>query len=374
MMEEKIVTIDRLAYGGEGVGRNEGKVIFVPGTAPGDKVLVRVTSDGGRFERGQLVSLLEKSPTRVEPLCPVFGTCGGCQWQHLSYATQVKMKAEIVHETLVRMGQIVHPPVLPIISASDPWNYRRRIQLKIDPEGKIGFYAAKSHQVVPFEECKIADPQLNKKLAEIRLGAEKFESGFELLMSNHGVEVIKDSGGEKVFSQVNREQNRHLIDTVINFVFGNAHKAFTERNTLVELYAGSGNFTFPLAEKAGRLIAVEENPCAIEKAELESQARKISNIQWIKGSAEWGLKKIYRRKIAVDTLVLDPPRRGAHEILDLIPLIRPRTIVYVSCDPTTLARDLKVLVRRHYRLDKVQPIDMFPQTYHIESVASLSLA
>ncbi len=373
-MEEKIVTIDRLAYGGEGVGRNEGKVIFVPGTAPGDKVLVRVTSDGGRFERGQLVSLLEKSPTRVEPLCPVFGTCGGCQWQHLSYATQVKMKAEIVHETLVRMGQIVHPPVLPIISASDPWNYRRRIQLKIDPEGKIGFYAAKSHQVVPFEECKIADPQLNKKLAEIRLGAEKFESGFELLMSNHGVEVIKDSGGEKVFSQVNREQNRHLIDTVINFVFGNAHKAFTERNTLVELYAGSGNFTFPLAEKAGRLIAVEENPCAIEKAELESQARKISNIQWIKGSAEWGLKKIYRRKIAVDTLVLDPPRRGAHEILDLIPLIRPRTIVYVSCDPTTLARDLKVLVRRHYRLDKVQPIDMFPQTYHIESVASLSLA
>lgn len=373
-MEEKIITIDRLAYGGEGVGRSEGKVVFVPGTAPGDKALVRVTSDEGRFARGQLVSLLERSPARVEPLCPVFGICGGCQWQHLNYATQIKMKEEIVRETLVRIGQIAHPPLLPMISAPHPWHYRLRIQLKIDPEGKIGFYAAKSHQVVLFEECKIADSQLNEKLAEIRSGGEKLESGFELCLNGHGVECIKDSDGERIFSQVNREQNRHLIDTVINFVFGNAHKAFTERNTLVELYAGSGNFTFPLAKKAGRLIAVEENPHAIEKAELESQERKISNIQWIKGSAEWGLKKIYRRKIEVDTLVLDPPRQGAPEILDLIPLIRPRTIVYVSCDPTTLARDLKWLVRRHYRLEKVQPIDMFPQTYHIESVASLNLA
>lgn len=372
-MKEKVVAIDRLAYGGEGVGRDDGKAIFIPGTAPGDRVAVRVLEDHGRYERGEMVSLLKKSPDRVSPPCPVFGLCGGCQWQYLRYEAQLKFKEEILRETLIRMGGISEPHLFSMIPAQHPWNYRRRIQLKVGSEGQIGFFAAKSHQVVPFEECLIADPRLNKKLGEIRNSSERPKSGFELSLNGHGVEMVPVSVQEKIFSQVNGEQNRHLIKSVLRFAFGNAHQAFTKKSTVVELYAGSGNFTFPLAEHAGQVTAIEENPHAVLKGIGETERREIKNIEWIKGAAEWGFKKVYRRRLPVDILVLDPPRKGADEILDLIPLVRPRNIVYVSCDPTTLARDLKQLVRRHYQLKSVQPIDMFPQTYHIESIAHLSL-
>jgi 23S rRNA (uracil1939-C5)-methyltransferase len=374
MNGEKIITIDRLAFGGEGVGRSEGKVIFVPWTAPGDRVRVRVVSDHGRYERGEVVEILEPSPDRVEPPCPVFGRCGGCQWQHLKYETQLRMKEEIFKETLIRTGQIADPKIFPMVPAPDPWHYRSRIQLRVDGEGRIGFHAFKSHEVVPCDDCRIADPRLNAKLAEIRASAERPTGPFELSLNGNGMLRTGVSSEEKVFSQVHPEQNKRLIQAVLDFAFGNAEIAFTRKKTVVELYAGSGNFTFPIADRAGMVFAIEENPKAVAQGIERTEANGFSNIEWIGGTAEWGLKKLYRRKTMVDMLVLDPPRRGAKEILDLIPVIRPRLVVYVSCDPVTLARDLNLLVRRHYRLEKVLPVDMFPQTYHIESVAQLVLA
>ena len=371
---EKIITIDRLAFGGEGVGRDEGKVIFVPWTAPGDKVRVRIVSDHGRYERGELVEVLERSEERIEPLCGVFGLCGGCQWQHIRYETQLKFKEEILKETLVRTGQIPNPKVLPVIRAPDPWHYRSRIQLKVDESGEIGFYAARSHRVVSFDECQVADHRLNEKAAEIRKNGTRPAGEFDLSVNGKGVEIHEEAEEAKIFRQVNRAQNDQLVKTVLDFAFGNADIAFTRKKTVVELYAGAGNFTFPLADRAGMVFAVEENEKAVEMGIEQAEASGYANMEWIKGSAEWGLKKLYRRRTMVDTLVLDPPRRGAKEILDLIPVIRPRLIVYVSCDPVTLARDLNLLVRRHYRLEKIQPIDMFPQTYHIESVSQLTLA
>lgn len=361
-MIEKIISIDRLAFGGEGVGRDEGKVVFVPWTAPGDKVRAQIVSDHGRFERGEIVEILEKSPDRIDPLCPVFGRCGGCQWQHLGYETQLKAKEEILRETLERVGQ-VRVAILPIIPSPQPWHYRQRIQLKVDPEGRIGFYRSRSHEVVTFEECKIADPRLNERLAEMKKESEpRPEGDFELsLAGNNG----------DVFSQVNPEQNKKLVQLVLDNSFGNAESAFTRKKILVELYAGSGNFTFPLAGRVGQVIAVESSSEAVRQGQEKMVASGIENIEWIEGHVEWGLKKIYRKKISPDILVLDPPRRGAKEILDLISLIRPRLLVYVSCDPVTLSRDLRELLRRHYRLERIQPIDMFPQTYHVESVVRL---
>ncbi len=372
---EKVVTIEGLAFGGEGVGRTEeGKVIFVPQALPGDRVRVAVLSDHGRYERGEILEVVEKSPDRVEPLCSVFGRCGGCQWQHLKYEAQNTWKEKILKDTLLRVGKIQDPVVLPMIPAPDPWRYRQRIQLKVDAEGTIGFHGFHSHQIVPFEDCKIADVRLNETLKQLRSNglhsSSSDHSSFELSLD--GIQEIKRDEN-LVFSQVHAAQNESLIKTLLLFSFGNAEPAFTRKKTVVELYAGSGNFTFPLADRAGRVIAVEENPKAVGEGERRVQEEGIANIEWVRGTAEWGLKKVYRQKIPVDLLVLDPPRRGAKEILDLVHVIQPRTIVYISCDPVTLSRDLQILTRRYYRLEKVQPIDMFPQTYHIESVAQLSL-
>jgi 23S rRNA (uracil1939-C5)-methyltransferase len=373
-MSEKTISIERLAFGGDGVGRDGGKVVFVPGTVPGDRAVVRLLSDHGTYERAELVRIDESSPDRVAPPCTVFGRCGGCQWQHVSYEAQLKWKTEILTETLVRVGKIAQPSVLPIIGAPDPWHYRSRIQIKVDEDGILGFHAMKSHQVIAFEECKIADPRLNLKVSEMRGAPAPEAGGFELSVNGTSeVHVQPIVRAESVFSQVNREQNRRLVQAVLEFAFGNADPAFTRKRTVIELYAGSGNLSFPLAERAGAVYAVEESAEAVKRAEDETDARGLTNLHWILGHAEWGLKKLYRRKVIPDLLVLDPPRRGAKEILDLMCVMKPRQIIYVSCDPVTLARDLNFLTRRYYMLEMVQPIDMFPQTYHIESISRLVL-
>lgn len=371
---EKIITIDRLAFGGEGVGRSEGKVVFVPWALPGDKVRIRILSDHGRYERAEVLEILEKSPARREAPCPVFGQCGGCHWQHLKYEDQLEWKERILKETLERTAQIGDPQILPIIPAVREWHYRRRIQVKVGPKGELGFHRAKSHDVIPVNECWIADESLNQKFSEL-VQSDGVSRPFELSRDAEGsVSVTGLLSDERVFSQVNPEQNERLIRVVLDLAFGRAEIPFTKKKTVVELYAGSGNFTFRLAERVKEVIAIEENTEAVRLGEEQAIEQEVENIDWIRGSAEWGLKKVFRKKMSVDLLVLDPPRRGAREILDMIPLIRPRTIIYVSCDPVTLARDLKDLTRRHYKLEKVQPIDMFPQTYHIESVSQLALA
>lgn len=372
-MPEKEILIESLAFGGEALGRDEGKVVFVAGAVPGDRVRVRIVSDHGKYERAELLEVTEASRERVTPECPVFGVCGGCQWQHVAYDAQVKWKQKILTETLERVGRLAKPNVLPMIPAPDRWGYRSRIQIKVDDEGSVGFHAPKSHQIVSFDDCKIADPRLNAKMAALKVSEELQPGPWELSVNgNSDVHVTPALHGETIFSQVNRAQNESLIRTVMDFSFGKAEAAFNRKKTVIELYAGSGNLSFPLAEHAGVVHCVEENAQSVARGEAEAAARGIANVHWISGNAEWGLKKLYRRKVHADLLVLDPPRRGAKEIMDLICVMKPRKIVYVSCDPVTLSRDLNLLTKRHYKLEKVQPIDMFPQTYHIESVSLLS--
>ena len=370
MKEEKIVTIDRLSLGGDGVGRIDGKVVFVPWTAPGDTVRIRLTEEHQRFDRGQVVEVVSPSADRVQPRCSVLGLCGGCQWQHIPYATQVRTKEAILRETLEKIGRVGPVEILPIITSSDPWGYRNRIQIRKSPDGKIGFLESGSHNVVEFENCDIVDPLLNGAVKRLKSNGRKMPKVAEVVVEGGEVFLQSLEDPERIFLQVNPVINQRLIEVVMEFTFGRADPAFTRRQTVVELYSGNGNLTLPLAERAGKVIAVEVSASAVKEAEQKA-LEKYLQIEFICGSTEWGLKKILRHRLSVDTLVLDPPRRGAKEILDLICVMKPRQIIYVSCDPSTLARDLKVLVERHFQLETIQPLDMFPQTYHIESVAKL---
>ncbi len=367
---DKIVTIERLAFGGEGVGRVDGKVVFVPLTVPGDRVKVRIVSDHRRYERGELIEVLTASQDRTTPRCAVFGQCGGCQWQHISYAKQLVAKEEILRDTLQRLAQCDGFELLPIIPSEPVWNYRNRIQLKNNGR-QIGFYGSGNHRIIPFDHCDIAHPSLNKELKTLQQEPQKLGEKFELWVNAQGhTEYLNLPDGERTFSQVNPAQNERMKQELLHFVFGRANAVFTRKKNIVELYAGSGNLTFSLAERAGQVVAVEENQAAIEQLEADCLEQKLHNVECVPGTAEWGLKKIYRRRTSIDDLVIDPPRGGAKDILDLILIAKPRRVIYISCDPSTLARDIKVL-SRDYRLEKVQPIDMFPQTYHIESISEL---
>jgi len=370
-VKDAIITIDRLAFGGEGIGRIDGKVVFVPLTAQGDRVRVRITEDQNRYGRGESLEIVEPSPHRVTPRCSVFGNCGGCQWQHLDYSAQLSAKGSILQETLERIGKFRAPPLLPMIPAENPWNYRQRIQLHRNREGQIGYFAQGSRQIVEFENCEIADAGLNAAVRKIREDRPPLPESFEILLEK-GEALVRDlENPDRVFSQVNPVMNGKLIEVVLQMVFGREEPVFSRKRVVAELYAGSGNLTFPMAVRAGRIIAVEEVKGSLGRAEETARRSSVSNVEFILGSAEWGLKKVHRSGVVVDTVVLDPPRRGAREILDLICVMKPRQVVYVSCDPPTLSRDLQFLAMRHYQLEVVQPLDMFPQTYHIESVAKL---
>ncbi|MBI2066970.1 MAG: class I SAM-dependent RNA methyltransferase [Deltaproteobacteria bacterium] len=372
MREEKVVVIERLAHGGNGVGRINNKVVFVPGTVPGDRVKICITESRGRFDRGEVLEILEPSPGRISPRCSVFGLCGGCQWQHLDYATQLREKTAILKESLQRIGKIADVIPLPIIPSPHHWNYRQRIQLHTDAESHVGFYRSERHEVVEFNRCEIAFPRLNEHLQGLKSnGYKNFPRHFELAVDGEEVTLFPLEEEGRFFSQVNPELNERLIETVLHFALGRSEPAFTKKWTLVELYCGSGNFTFSLARRVGKVFAVEHSLAALQEAEKRAAHLGLTNIEFLQGSAEWGLKRFYRRKSPVDILLLDPPRQGASEILDLIIVLKPRVIVYVSCDPTTLARDVGFWSRHRYRLEEVQPLDMFPQTYHLETVVKL---
>lgn len=373
----KTVTIDRLAFRGEGVGRVDQKVVFVPYAVPGDVLKIKILEKHKTFDRGEICEILTPSEFRVKARCEYFEKCGGCQWQNIAYEEQTKAKEEIFRQTLIRVAKISEPKILPMIPAANPWNYRQRIQLKVDfsSKPKVGFYAPESHEIVPIEKCDIADSKINETLQALLKKGQIPTRAFEISVFEDGnVHVMPMDHVDRYFSQAHPEQNHQMVQAVLNFVFGRADPVFKMRKNILELYAGSGNFTFPLAEHAGRVIAVEENEKAVKVGELLTEENQISNIEWISGTSEWGTKKVLRKKVPIDTVVLDPPRAGASDVLDLIMVLKPKNIVYVSCDPNTLARDLKELTKRFYRFDYAQPIDMFPQTYHIESVTKLSLA
>lgn len=353
------LTIDSLSYnGGRGVGRYDGVVVFVPGTAPGDRVRVRVTERKPRFLEAELLEILEPSPHRRTPPCPVANRCGGCSWQHVNYDEQVRQKEKILRDSLRR----VQPAEwLAFLKAPEEFHYRNRIQLQIQ-NGKRGFFSKRSRDLVEVEKCWIAEPGLNEKIRSLTAQETGDARKVEIALTEAG--DVTATAGERdphaaLFSQVNRAQNKVLQERVLELSRPGAE-------WVMDLYAGSGNLTLPLAARFpdAHVTGVELSRVSVERARA-----KDSRIEWHAGDVAAVLKR-FKPPAGAGLIVVDPPRTGCEsEVIQQLMRLRPRQIVYVSCNPSTFARDAERL-SSHYQLEKVQGLDMFPQTEHVELIAS----
>lgn len=326
--------IEKLVYGGSGMGFADGMPVFVPGTVAGDEVECEAVKKQKNYVEARLVKIITPSPNRVLPKCEYFGRCGGCQWQYIDYAAQMLWKQLIVEEQLSRIGKIKDPRVLPTIPSPKIWKYRGRVKLHTDAKGRKGFYALASHDIVEIKDCLIAD--------------------------------ISKDGGE-FFTQVNPSQNENLKSLVSELV--KERKA----GSALELYCGNGNLTFAFADLVEIIEASDSDKNAIAHAKEMSSKNKISNIVFEAASGKKALEKMISKKREFDLLVIDPPRDGCKDIIKYITKMKFKDIIYVSCNPSTLARDINELAKSGYKLVSCQPIDMFPQTYHIESVSLITV-
>ncbi|MDX2479918.1 MAG: 23S rRNA (uracil(1939)-C(5))-methyltransferase RlmD [Desulfuromusa sp.] len=419
------LTVETLVNGGAGLARHEGRVVFIPHVAVGDVVLCRVTKVKKHFLEAEISEMLQPSPLRRRPACPVAGDCGGCQWQHLAYAEQLQWKESLFRETLTRQCGTNPDKILPIAPAADEWNYRSRVQIKCSNTNATfvtGFYRPKSHLIISIDRCPIIAPELNTLLAHLRkllnrtvharhisqidlavddngkssavihyagldlssfadfLKAENLAADV-LIKSGSKNKLVKIQGDGRLqisvdqppmkldyavgsFAQINLEQNRTLVDTVLGL------SSLTGRERVLDLYCGMGNFALPLARRARQVIGVEESAVSIKMANDNGHQNQIDNVEFHSQSAEGALGRFSQHN-SVDLLLLDPPRIGAIATMKELLKTPVNKVIYVSCDPQTLARDLKLLVSGGYELVSSQPFDMFPQTHHCESVTLL---
>jgi 23S rRNA (uracil1939-C5)-methyltransferase len=400
--------IDSMAHGGEGIGRYEGRAVFVPYTIPGETIQAEITDDHGRYARARVLKVLSPSPVRVQPQCPYFGPdkCGGCQWQHIAYDVQARIKGLVVRDQLQRVGKFEDPPILEPIPDSQGWEYRNHALLRTTSEGLLGFLSPESHDVYPVDQCLIIHPLLNDLLQsldvayldlewlEMRVGTAtgdmmlllqtideeppslQVDFPISIVQLCHddaiaplvGLDYITEKLREKVFRisatsfyQVNSAQARHLVDLVLEAA------DLQGNETILDAYCGVGLFTAFLAEKAHHVTGIEINPPAV--ADAQYNLAGADNVDIYEGSVEALLPDL---NTEFDIVVVDPPRAGLERYaVDALGNGSAQRIIYVSCDPATLARDARRLTQHGYHLEWVQPVDMFPQTYHIENVALL---
>ena len=428
--QEFKIKIKTLSYGGMGLGHLNGQVVFISHTAPGDIVRTKIVSQESDYLIGTLEEIITPSPLRTNPACPYFGVCGGCQWQHLSYDNQLLQKGFLVEEAFTRIGHFKTPEIYPCIPSPSPFYYRHRMQFNINHKGKIphiGLYRRKTHNLVDVEECPIAHPLINKVLKSLWKWLDKTDDkhlhgvdvtcdvrgekailvlryikgvidekkkDFELLQSicpeitgtlirietyrkaasdtigDPNLDLIYDHShykiGPETFIQVNLKGNEILISKVLDAIPSGTEK-------ILELHCGMGNFSIPMSRLSQTLFGIENNPEPYRYALMNAHYNGRLNCHFIKKSDVRGIKQLIKSGLKFSVLVMDPPRSGCRDILDYIPTLKIKKIIYVSCNPSTLARDLSFLVNNlNYRIEYVQPIDMFPQTYHVECVAVLS--
>lgn len=334
-----------IAFGGNGVARHEGRVVFVPLSAPGDVVTARVAEERKGYLRAEIEQLVTASPQRGEPGCPYFGRCGGCVYQHLKYEAQLKIKERQVGEAFARIGKMPGAPISPIIHSPHDYGYRNRITVHAEG-GVIGFWSRDGAALLDIERCPISSDEVNARLAELR-ARTPFEGNFSLRERG-----LPRSG----FTQSNRFLRDTLRDTVASMLAPGGGRLF-------EGFCGSGFFTAPLA------AIFEDIEACDADARLLKDVPPLSNVRWRHGPVEHWLPRA-----KADAVLLDPPREGlSRGIIEVLARRPPGRLLYVSCDPPTLARDAARL-REGLRLIAVQPIDLFPQTAHIECVALFKAA
>lgn len=397
-------------------GTTHTRTLAVPAGLPGERVTIAIEAPaqrrpGKRSRRWKprpprvwITEIHEPSPLRVQAMCPVFGTCGGCQLQHMQYEAQLVWKRSVVEQLLQEIGGFTNPPLLPTVPCEYPWHYRNHMRFSVNRSGQAGLTARGSHRVLPLESCPIAHEYINTALAVlsqqdnprpqvlIRCGSATRQM---LLQPAQQPEVIEQLAGagldvhadtmEEVlagetfrirpssFFQTNTAQAEKMAQMVINGLLGAdqvSSEAFISHPlTVVDAYCGVGTFALMLARHVAKVIAIEESASAIKDAQWN--LRGVNNVEILKGKVEELLPALAEQ---LDGLVIDPPRAGCQQVvLDALVQHPVARVVYVSCDPSTLARDLHILCHLHptYHLQSVQPLDMFPQTAHIECVAVL---
>ena len=430
-----VVDIQKLGHRGMGIARYRGKVILVPLTAPGDRVEVKITCSHRDYDEAELIRVINSSPLRREPPCPYFGHCGGCQLQHLHFHYQERLKEELFREMLIHQGEVDESRIEGILSPSNEFEYRSHIDLHIRWSGKplLGFMTWRGKRIVPIDRCLLALPKIQNFLIETRKMLEKIKavrvkkvtiSGdnpgdnvtlvlwSSKTLSRKACKLLKEMTAEipflrgiyilnrrgkspitleegknspsgvvysvpafreitleawpGVFSQVNPEANRSLISEVMNW----AKQGKTER--VLDLYAGMGNFTVPMSFQAQEIIAVDINPLAIENNKLNGLRYNRNNIQWLTLPAKAALRSFIESGEYFDLVIMDPPRSGVKGVLNEILRLKPERIIYVSCDMATLARDIRFFQKSgSYQVIIAKPLDMFPQTFHLESITLL---
>jgi 23S rRNA (uracil1939-C5)-methyltransferase len=440
------LTIDDLAFGGEGVGRADGYVVFVPGGLPGDRLQVRLVQVRSRFGRGIIETVLEPSPQRVEAPCPYFGRCGGCRLQHVAYPAQLAFKSKQVADALERLGGLRDVPLRPIIGAEETFGYRNKMEFTVArAKGAmvVGLHETERYDsVLDIERCLLQSERMNGLLAEVRaffaergLTVYEQDTGEGLLRflmlreGKHTGELMtnvvtsapavselaplaqrlqaRDAGTTSVVMNVNPKKasvavgveehllggRDHIREGVGGLTFRVSANSFFQTNTrqaerlfdlvvestgltgtetVLDLYSGTGAISLLLARRARWVYGVELAPAAVDDAGANATANGITNCTFVSGEVRFVLPALIAKGVTAEVVVADPPRAGFHpKALHALITLGARRIVYVSCNPTTLARDLGELVRGGYRLEWVQPVDMFPHTPHIEAVARL---
>lgn len=441
------IEIADLTHAGAGVGRHHDMAVFVPLSCPGDRALVQVEEIRRDIVVGRLLEVRQASADRVRPDCPVFGTCGGCQIQHVAYSKQLELKTELVRDALKRNGGFSEPKVLPMLGMAEPWGYRNKALFPVGVRGGrivTGFYASGTHRIVPVDSCPVQHPTNNRIVSEARRAAMKYdlkaydertgegtlrhilakvaaETGQSMVAFVTGARVFPHEreiaremtnrvpGLAGVVHNVNPERTNVVLGPITRTVLGEPaiedrleglrfrvsaesfaqtnpaqaralyarvleYAALTAADTAVDAYCGVGTITLLLARKAGKVYGIENVEAAVNDARENARLNRTSNVEFVLGDAEKVLPDMVRRQLKTTVLVLDPPRKGAdHQVVQAALAMAPRRVVYVSCDPATMARDLgKLAAGGDYDLVEVQPVDMFPHTSHVECVSLLA--
>jgi tRNA/tmRNA/rRNA uracil-C5-methylase (TrmA/RlmC/RlmD family) len=367
--DQLTLTIHDIAFGGEGVARVNDFVVFVPFVLVGEVVEAEVTEVKKSFARAKLLRVVTPAPERVEPKCRYFTACGGCQYQHMDYAEQLRMKHKQIADLFERIGKISPDKVAPVVGCPQPYGYRNRIMIRSQwnkPEQKlnIGFIRADGGLVEDITECKIAEPALNDQILEVRKNPPP-KGGIKVVLRVHpeGWEVPADS-----FFQNNFFLLPKLVETV-----GAALKS-SGAKYLVDVFCGVGFFGIELADQVESFVGVEFDRMAIKAARKNAATRGRTNGEFVAGAVEDLLPGLLIRFTpGATSVLLDPPRKGCWpQTLQLLRETKPAQVIYVSCHPATMARDLNILCADGvFELARVTPLDMFPQTQHIECVADL---
>jgi 23S rRNA (uracil1939-C5)-methyltransferase len=399
--------LEKHAYGGDAMGRlKDGRAVFVPFGLPGERVRVRLAEEKRGFARGELLEILEASPHRITPRCVHFGVCGGCHYQNLPYEEQLQAKTEILRDQLKRIGRIENPPVQQMVPSPSPWNYRNHVQFHLTEESRLGYVRADVPKVFAITECHLPagsinslwpqlefEPGTNLERVSVRAGKDDdlmlilesvspespeleieaqisvthvFEENAVVIAGNDHIMISVLGRAFRVsaasFFQVNTAMAEKMVDHLL------ANLPVSQSGTLLDVYCGAGLFSAFLAVKCGRLIGIEFSPSACE--DFSFNLDEFENVELYEGLAEEILPALVGRIANPTYILVDPPRAGLEKrVTDGILALKPEVIAYVSCDPSTLARDAGRLLNGGYRLKDVTPFDLFPQTYHIESIS-----